>query len=474
MMFLVLLWHFAYLGLARAIAVTELPTCAQQCLSNSTSTQTSCSVIDIACLCSSSTYVAALSCCLYTECSTSEQALAIQFNKEECANVNETAPDFVGCSPAGLSSALASMSLTFSPSAAAPTASSPETSSTSGSVNPSLATLSGDVISETAAILTGKQLTITTYAGAPLMTGSCTVPHFAIVTDPVGRVTEFPEVGCSPDRPDCCPFPDGLNAVISRCPQDYFTTANACCPLGYQIYYTNIGWETPCYSVPPTSYVPASTPTVAGLTLITDHVFSQKYPLVVQAQKPSFPPGAKIAIPVSIWAFIMIVCVGVFFYVRRKRKARRQAEANRVTTFPPEEPAMPPMSISRAATMHELDIPEGRAVSPSASPAKGWPMFTAQPPPAYDPSKAAPSPIITKQPPIPQELPGSTYIHEHHPAYSPAGSSVGTPTEPVAGSPPGTPEEQRSPVPSSMISRSETHSPVFVSPLASPRLTKTG
>ncbi|ETI26817.1 hypothetical protein G647_10262 [Cladophialophora carrionii CBS 160.54] len=468
-MFLVLLWQFACLGLVEAIAVTELPICAQQCLSNSTSAQKSCSVIDIACLCSSSTYVASLSCCLYTECNASEQALAIQFNKEECANVNETAPDFVGCSPAGLSSALASMSITFSP-----TASSSVTSSTSGSVNPSITTLSGDPISETAANPTGKQITITTYAGAPLMTGSCTVPHFAVVTDPVGRVTAFPEVGCSPDRPDCCPFPDGLNGAISRCPQDYFTTANACCPLGYQIYYTNIGWETPCYSVPATSYVPASTPTVASLTLITDHVFSQKYPLLMPAQKPSFPPGAKIAIPVSIWAFIMIVCAGVFFYVRKKRRARRAAEANRVTTFPPEEPAMPHMSMSRAATMHELDISEGRAVSPSATPANGWPMFTAQSPPAYDPSKAAPSPIIAKQPPIPQELPGSTFIHEHHPAYSPAGTSAGTPTEPTAGSAPGTPEEQKSPVLSSATPRSETHSPVFVSPMGSPRLPKTG
>ncbi|KAJ9605609.1 hypothetical protein H2200_010266 [Cladophialophora chaetospira] len=402
--------------------------------------------------------------------------VAIQFNKEECANVNETAPDFVGCSPGGLSSVLQSMSLTFSQAGSASTASVSTASSTasSGSVNPSISTLTGDAISETAAISTSKPVTITSFAGAPLMTGSCTVPHFAIVTDAMGKVTEFPEIGCSPDRPDCCPFPDGLNAYITRCPQDYFTTASACCPLGYQIYYTNIGLTTPCYSIPATSYVPATTPTIAGLTLVTDHVFSQKYMLVPQkANYSGLPFGGKIAIPASIWAVIIVLIGVAIWYVRRKRRLRREAEANRATTFPAEEPAMHQISTSRAATMHELDSPEPQATSPSRVSA-GWPIIAPQSPPAYDPQTTAPTPAITKQPPAPLELPGSTYIHEHHPAYSNAGSSVGTPTETTPGSPPGTPSEQKSPVLSAVTPRSETHSPMFVSPLASPDFRKTG
>ncbi len=165
--------------------------------------------------------------------------------------------------------------------------------------------------------------------------------------------------------------------------------------------------------------------------------------------------------------------VWTIIYVRKKRRARREAEANRVTTFPPEEPAMPmhQISTSKAPNMHELDSPEARTTSPSAAPA-GWPMFPS--PPAYDPHKIVPAPIVTKQPPAPpQELPGSTYIHEHHPAYSAAGSSVGTPTETTPGSPPRTPGEQASPVLSSMTPRSEAHSPMFVSPLGSPRFPKT-
>ncbi|OQV08932.1 CFEM domain-containing protein [Cladophialophora immunda] len=470
--------HVLCLRLVHAISVQDIPQCAQGCLSNSTSAQKSCSVIDIACLCSSSAYVSALSCCLYTDCNSDEQAVAIQFNKQECAAVNETAPDFVGCSPAGLSSALASMSLT-QPSAAP---SAPPASTSSSSSNPSLTTISGDLVSETAEPTTGKPITATTFVGAPLMTGSCTVPYFGIITDAAGRVTEYPNVGCSEDRPDCCPFEYGLNAVITRCPQDYFTTASACCPLGYQIYYTAVGQDTPCYSVPATTFVPASTPTVAGLTLITDHVFSQKYSLVAQQQaKSKFPPGAKIAIPVSIWVVICIVCITTFFWVRRRRKARRAAEANRTTTFPPEEPVLSQMSMSRAPTAHELDSPEARAGSPGAvGIANGWPIFPTSSPPAYDQNKGGLAAVQKQAPSVPQELPGSTFIHEHHPVFSSAGS-VSTPTEATPGSPPGTPvqvatagTERRSPVLSSVTSRSDTQSPVFVSPLGSPRLPKTG
>ncbi|KAH0829613.1 hypothetical protein FOPE_10363 [Fonsecaea pedrosoi] len=476
-LFIVLL-HFLCLGLVDAISVQEIPQCAQGCLSNSTSAQKSCSVIDIACLCSSSAYVSALSCCLYTQCNSDEQALAIQFNKQECTAVNETAPDFVGCSPAGLSSALASMSLT--PPAAAPSTQPASTSSSSS--NPSISTISGEPVSETPEPTAGKPITAASFVGAPLMTGSCTVPYFAIATDAAGRVTEYPNVGCSPDRPDCCAYEYGLNALITRCPQDYFTTASACCPLGYQIYYTAVGQDTPCYSVPATTLVPASTPAIAGLTLITDHVFSQKYSLVTQQQaKNKFPPGAKIAIPVSIWVVICIVCLATFFWVRRRRKARRAAEANRTTTFPPEEPVLSQMSMSRAPTAHELDSPEGQTGSPGAvRVANGWPIFPSSSPPAYDPNAAGPVGLQKQPPSMPQELPGSTFIHEHHPVFSPTGS-VSAPTEATPGSPPGTPvqaaatgTEKRSPVLSSVTSRSDAQSPVFVSPLSSPRLPKTG
>lgn len=132
------------------------------------------------------------------------------------------------------------------------------------------------------------------------------------------------------------------------------------------------------------------------------------------------------------------------------------------------------VSMSRTVTAHELDSPEGQTVSSPAVQANGWPIQ--QSPPAYDPNVGQ-LPLVTKQPPAPpQELPGSTYIHEHHPAFTPTGSSVGsvaTPTEVGAGSEPRTPSENKSPVLSAATPRTETQSPVFVSPLGSPRLAKT-
>ncbi|EXJ81875.1 hypothetical protein A1O1_07940 [Capronia coronata CBS 617.96] len=453
------------LGAVRAINVQDIPECAQECLSNSTSAQTQCSVIDIACLCSNTAYVSSLSCCLYQKCSDDEQATAIQFNKQECAAVNETAPDFVGCSPAGLSSALASASargipvMTSSPSASSTTT----TTSSSSSVDTRYFTITGDVVPETMVTMGGRTSTAT-FAGRPLMTGSCTVPYFAVVAGGNAMVTEFPAIGCSNERVDCCPFNQGVNAGLTRCPQDYFTTANGCCPIGYQVYYTAIGAQTPCYSDPATKFIPASTPTVSGLTLITDHVFSEMYMLVKPGSShSSLPLGGKIGIIINAVLFVGVI-IAVFIYIRRRR-AKAAAQAARSTTFPPEEPAL---QMSQAPNTHELDSPEAKAGSPGAA-NPNWPIFPVSSPPAYEQAKKR---SLSNKLSSPQELPGSTYIHEHHPAYS----SRGTPTETRPPSPPKTPvtrAEKKSPVMSAITPRSAksgNQSPPFVSPLGSPRL----
>ncbi|KIX05173.1 uncharacterized protein Z518_06045 [Rhinocladiella mackenziei CBS 650.93] len=446
----------------QAISVQDIPQCAQNCLSNSTSAQTSCSVIDIACLCSSSAYVAALSCCLYTQCSSEEQTTAIQFNKQECAAVNDTAPDFVGCSPAGLSSALASASADPVISATISTAVS--TTSTSSSIDSHFSTIDGDVVPEQTIVSRGKPITAT-FAGRPLMTGSCTIPYFAIVTVANGQMTEFPAVGCSDERADCCPYDQGANAYITKCPRDYFTTASACCPIGYQVYYTAIGAETPCYSDPATKVLPVSTPTASGLTLITDHIFSRMYMLVPPSTgRQDIPLGGKIGIGISAVLFVGAT-IAVWLYIR-KRTAKAVAAAARATTFPPEEP---PLQMSGSSTAHEPNRPEALASSPGAAVAN-WPLFpTTSSPPAYDHTKGRPAP---RKPSIPQELPGSTYINEHHPAFSMRDTSA----EATPSSPPRTPiqspggNENRSPLMSAGTPRLGNQSPRFVSPLGSPRL----
>lgn len=204
-------------------------------------------MIDIACLCSSSAYVSALSCCLYTACSTDEQAskynqagewgkqvltmpVAIQFNKQECEAVNETAPDFVGCSPAGLSSALSSASAEQATRASFGSASATAGTSATSSSPSGVSIITGDVVSEFPPTQTAKRLTAD-FAGRPLMTGGCNVPYFAVATGAPGMVTQYPIIGCSDGRQDCCPFDPSANAVLTRCPQDHFTTAGGCCPM---------------------------------------------------------------------------------------------------------------------------------------------------------------------------------------------------------------------------------------------------
>ena len=51
----------------------SVPQCAQTCLSNSTNAQTACSDLDIKCLCVNQQYVNSLSCCLATNCDSTDQ-----------------------------------------------------------------------------------------------------------------------------------------------------------------------------------------------------------------------------------------------------------------------------------------------------------------------------------------------------------------------------------------------------------------
>lgn len=149
---------------------------------------------------------------------TDVQAVAIEFNQNECSKVNRTAPAFVGCSPLNISSLTNAQPNPVT------------TLSTQTSFqNTQISTVSGTGVTEPPAF--SGATTTASFAGAPLLTGTCSNPYFAVVTNSAGVGTEFPAIGCGPDRPECCPFPFGSNARLSRCPQDYFTTSAGCCPL---------------------------------------------------------------------------------------------------------------------------------------------------------------------------------------------------------------------------------------------------
>lgn len=234
---------------------------------------------------------------------------------------------------------------------------------------------------------------------------------------------------------------------------------------GFQVYYTAIGGQTPCYSNPSSTLVPVSTPTVSGLTVITDHVFSDMYYLVPAApEKHKLPTGAIVGISVNACLFVSCL-FGIWYCVRRARRNKaRKAAAARTTTYPPEEPTL---QMSRAPTTHELDSPEAQPGTADVLSHWGSLPVSSSSPPAYDQEKAK----LKPRPLIPQELPGSMWMNEHHPAFS----GENTPTEATPSSPPttpghkATPEESRSPVLSAVTSRSGNDSPAFVSPLGSPR-----
>ena len=236
-----------------------------------------------------------------------------------------------------------------------------------------------------------------------------------------------------------------------------------------QLYYTNIGAYTPCYSSLSVTLVPAETPTDAAIALITNQIFADAFPLAQSGGKKGLPTGALIGIIINVVLFVAIF-IAIIWY--RKRKIRRIAEANRATTFPPMEPTMSMAETrsGRTPSTHELASPEMQATTPRSL-SNNWPMNSQSPPPTYEIGR--PKPISTKVD-KPQELPGSTFLHEHHPAFasetasteeipplsaSPPMTPVRSTTRSIGGSPPVTP--------SSSVPDGTQRSP-FVSPLNSP------
>lgn len=246
---------------------------------------------------------------------------------------------------------------------------------------------------------------------------------------------------------------------------------------GYSVYSTIIGAETPCFSSPTLSYIPASS-TSSGVTLITDIVFSKRYILVKPAKK-QLATGAIAGIAVNAFLFAAAPFV-ILFFIRRHRKAKlaRANGANaadtqlpRGDTFPPVEPDFantPPMAefanntASPTATTHELSPDSAR--TPATM--KGMPFQS-----------------LTSNPPVPKEaftyeMPGSTHIHEHHPMYT--GSQTDVSGRTLMNTPPHTPPRSpavtatsatRSPVlsPSNSYGMESPSAGVVVTPLGSPR-----
>ena len=220
---------------------------------------------------------------------------------------------------------------------------------------------------------------------------------------------------------------------------------------GWQIYTTDLAGQTPCFTMPTVTHVPASTLTITGLSLITEHVFTRKFELSERAMKGSEGPGTGAIAGIAVGAVAGLSFIGALVFLLRRRKTQRAPQTFSPTAGDGEMVVAYPPSV-----MHELASPQGLARSPdSGRSAWGSPSS----PPAYEHNL---DPYRTKSGPATQELPGSTFIHEHHPAYT--GREDGLAAR-APSSPPRTPGQSP---PLSSHARTIS-SPQTVSPVSSPK-----
>jgi hypothetical protein len=244
------------------------------------------------------------------------------------------------------------------------------------------------------------------------------------------------------------------------------------------VYPTELGYGTPCYTVPSITLVPGRTPTISGITIITNMVFAKKYLLsdpnaTLAAVGLSKDAIAGIAIGATALAFLLAALI---FWLRRRAQDRKKAEMQKPAFIPRSQEMEEPHDITRPS---ELPSPHRQPMMPhtaSTGVSGNSPMGLGSPPPTYD-QGACLRPLSAKMT-IPQELPGSTFIYEHHPTFDTGASDRGTAsklsaaTEASDRATTSTPSEPRTPVAKSPES-GPVHSPpapVVVSPTLSPAI----
>lgn len=202
-----------------------------------------------------------------------------------------------------------------------------------------------------------------TFAGSGklLQQANCKSTSFSLVSaDNIIMYAAF--VGCVADRPECCPwsvsidgspsatphegnrvaggpghFPipaNGVQALLSRCPDDYYSVSGQCCPNGFYKFTSKIAFQTPCFS----SLNGKITPPVltAGLagnptdtSLPTSAVINVAWAMGYNVTSGSTPPlskGAAIGVGVGAGVFaIALVALTVWVFMRVRRNKRNAA-----------------------------------------------------------------------------------------------------------------------------------------------------
>ncbi|KAK2755991.1 hypothetical protein FQN54_005788 [Arachnomyces sp. PD_36] len=242
--------------------------------------------------------------------------------------------------------------------------------STSNSTPTSASTTAiAPTIAGTASPLTkfnGLSAEVAPFNGVSMFTGSCTSPKLASASGSASadaNITAYPWMGCSQEDHKCCAYAGEEPMLLTVCPHDYTTTSSACCPSKWQIYTTDFGGQTPCYTSLETGYTPI--PSLPGnMSFISDLTFTMKYDLTT---KESSRLGNGAMAGIIIGSIVGGVCfMGALGHLIMRRR--------RGFKSPP------------------------TVLSPSPRPT------------SVRPDSHAP----------PLELPGSTFIHENHPAFNPS------------------------------------------------------
>ncbi|EXJ82783.1 hypothetical protein A1O3_06598 [Capronia epimyces CBS 606.96] len=148
------------------------------------------------------------------------------------------------------------------------------------------------------------------FTGQALLVGTCNIPQFTILAFPDGGSLEVPLIGCSDDRPDCCPSlnltqfepeqtgsasasgegsededhpttswtgttpsptPTGVISLLSKapltvCPNDMKDLDPVCCPIGFSQYGQSIVGNLPCVSSLTTTVYSPDASVLASIT----------------------------------------------------------------------------------------------------------------------------------------------------------------------------------------------------------------
>ncbi|PQE25273.1 CFEM domain-containing protein [Rutstroemia sp. NJR-2017a WRK4] len=127
-----------------------LPSCAKTCTNTFTSTNGNiggCKSLDIACICSSPTFLSDIACCLTDQCNAADQATAVQFAQNICKTSGVTnLPSAVTCASSAAPSS--SLSAASDSSSAATGATTTATTASGGSASSAVA---GSATSKTGA-----------------------------------------------------------------------------------------------------------------------------------------------------------------------------------------------------------------------------------------------------------------------------------------------------------------------------------